>query len=112
MNNSVIDKVYLALELTRIRWDKDSEYSDNESVLDTFNHYIKELTGIEDLGEIEKLKEERDSYKVMYTQLHENFTYEVNKSIESRHDNALMFLQEVKGDMEQYVYDTLTKILK
>lgn len=112
MNNSVIDKVYLALELVRIRWEKTSVYPENTDVLESFNYYIKELTGIENLGEIEKLKEERDQYKKMYDGLHEEFTHNVNESVRNRYDNTLLFIKEVKGDMEPYVYETLTKILK
>ena len=111
MNNNVVDKIYVALELTKVRYDKGSEYTSDENVLETFNHYVKELTGLENIHEFFETKEKLEEYKIEYDRLVKNIDERVHDLTVYKFNQIREFIQTTKGDMEPYVYEELTKMI-
>lgn len=121
MNSTgIVDKVYLALELTKIRYNgllnaDTTDIGTDKNVIDTFLYYIEELTGIsiEEIDNIPKLEEKLEDITSKYKMLRDTFDVRLSTSIRNNNKSALELLEKSKGDMEQYVYknlkDALTK---
>ncbi len=108
MRNDIVDKTYLALELTKLRCNANS----NEEILEDYFYFLNGLTGIEDLNLYNELKKEYDNLRYEYNLLKANFDIKVDDKFNLYHGKVLTYLEEVKGDMEPYVYDQLKTLLK
>ena len=118
-NTSVVDKVYLALELTKIRYNgllnnDTKDIGMDKNILETYLYYIEELTGI-DLDEIEdipKLKNKLEDLQERYSMLCDTFEVRVSDTIKNNNKQALECLDAYKGDMEHTVYLELKRLLE
>lgn len=109
MKNNVVDKVYLALELTRL-WN--IKEANREDIMKTFNYFLSELTGVEDIAIIDELNKKLESVTNDYNNLKENMESIINERINCKKDVLYSILENAKGDMEPYVYESLTKLIK
>ena len=109
MKNNVVDKVYLALELTRLWNIKEASRKD---IMKTYNYFLNELTGIDDIGIIDELKKELEETKDKYDNLMDNMESIINERVNYKKDVLYSILENAKGDMEPYVYESLTKLIK
>jgi hypothetical protein len=108
--NELVDKVYLALELTKISCGSGKETK--EYTAKSFKYYLYELTGIEDFGNIPELRQELETVKNDYATLKKDFDINIENYYNRKHGKALTYLEEVKGDMEPYVYEQLKNLLR
>lgn len=109
-NTNIIDKVYLALELTKIEYNTSTSGWDSYVIYNSFEYFLKRLTKIEDLSIIDKLKDENDTLHTLYEDLKEKVK---NDTIKKQKINDLLSVVESnKGDMEPRVYDLLVTNLK
>ena len=100
MTNNVVDKIYLALELTKLyitERDRNGIFS-RDSVKDTFDYFFEELTGIENTSEYEDLMNE--------------FNTRFDAMLDYKLKGVKDFIDKSKGDMEPYVHQGLTELLK
>lgn len=109
MKNNVVDKVYLALELTRL-WN--IKEANREDIMKTFNYFLNELTGIDDIPIIDELKKKLENITNDYNNLQENMESMINERVNYKKDALRSILENAKGDMEPYVYESLTKLIK
>lgn len=109
MKNNVVDKIYLALELTRL-WN--IKEANREDIMKTFNYFLSELTGVDDIGIIDELKKELEETKDKYDNLMDNMESIINERVNYKKDVLRSILENAKGDMEPYVYESLTKLIK
>lgn len=104
-NENIVDKVYLALELTKIKYDNVYD-KDLTEICDTFEYYISRLTKIEDLGEIKKIKDENKTLKVLYDDLKAKYDIKEVVSIKTMInslDDIKTMINNNSGDMEALV---------
>ena len=114
MTNNVVDKIYLALELTKLyitERDRNGIFS-RDSVKDTFDYFFEELTGIENTSEYEDLKKENEMYKKKYEDLMNEFNTRFDAMLDYKLKGVKDFIDKSKGDMEPYVHQGLTELLK
>lgn len=109
MKNNVVDKVYLALELTRL-WN--IKEANREDIMKTFNYFLNELTGIDNIGVIDELNKELEEITNKYNDLEKNMESIINERVNYKKDVLRSILENTKGDMEPYVYESLTKLIK
>ena len=109
MNNNIVDKVYLALELTRL-WN--FKQANRKDIMETFNYFLNSLTGIEDITIIDKLKKELEETKDKYNNLRDNMETIVEEKVAYKKDVLKHILDNAKGDMEPHVYESLQKLIK
>lgn len=109
MKNNVVDKVYLALELTRL-WN--IKEANREDIMKTYNYFLNELTGIEDIAIIDELNEKLENVTNDYNNLKENMESIINERVNYKKDVLSSILENAKGDMEPYVYESLIKLIK
>lgn len=108
-NTNIVDKIYLALELTKIKFNNTTN-SDKSEIYTSFEYFLKELTKIEDLSIMDKLKDENKTLHSLYDDLKAKVATtdlskeKINKLIDMINDN--------KGDMETYVYNHLMSTLE
>lgn len=107
-NTNTVDKVYLALELTKIRYN-DIPNKLTDDVSNTFKYYLKELTEIDDISELENLKKENIRLQELYNSIRKKLNDVVPRS---KRDEIRDILSENKGDMEPRVYQLLVNNLK
>lgn len=107
--NNIVDKVYLALELTRL-WN--IKEASREDIMKTFNYFLNELTGIDNIGIIDELNKELEETKDKYDYLMDNMESIINERVNYKKDVLYSILENAKGDMEPYVYESLTKLIK
>lgn len=109
-NTNIVDKIYLALELTKIVYGNSSIGWGSNNVYNSFEYFLKRLTGIEDLSIVDKLKDENDTLHTLYEDLKEKVK---NDTIKKQKINDLSsIIESNKGDMEPRVYDLLITNLK
>lgn len=108
MRNDIVDKTYLALELTKLSCSANS----NKEILEDYNYFLKGLTGIENIAEFKDLETQYNTLLNDYNILKKNFDIEVNNVFNLKHGRVLTYLDEVKKDMEPYVYNQLKDLLK
>lgn len=109
MKNNVVDKVYLALELTRLWNIKEASRKD---IMKTYNYFLNELTGIDNIGVIDELNKELEEITNKYNDLEKNMESIINERVNYKKDVLYSILENAKGDMEPYVYESLTKLIK
>ena len=107
--NNIVDKVYLALELTRL-WN--IKEASREAIMKTFNYFLSELTGIDDIAAIDELNKKLESVTNDYNDLKKNMESIINERVNYKKDILSSILENAKGDMEPYVYESLTKLIK
>lgn len=108
-NTNVIDKFYLALELTKLKFNNTTN-SDKSEIYTSFEYFLKELTGIEDLSVVDKLKDENDTLHALYEDLKEKVKNDTIK--EKKINDLLNIIESNRGDMEPRVYNLLVTNLK
>lgn len=112
-NENVVDKFYLALELTKIKYNGTSDVL-TYMIYDSFEFFVKELTKIEDLSEIKKIKDENKTLKVLYEDL--KAKYDIKEVVPTK--TMINTLDEIKtminnngGDMEPFVRSALVNYI-
>lgn len=108
-NTNIIDKFYLALELTKLKFNNTTN-SDKSEIYTSFEYFLKELTGIEDLSVVDKLKDENDTLHTLYEDLKEKVKNDTIK--EKKINDLLNIIESNRGDMEPRVYNLLVTNLK
>ena len=118
-STSVVDKVYLALELTKIRYNgllnnDTKDMGMDKNILETYLYYIEELTGIalDEIENIPTLKNKLEDLQERYSMLCNTFEVRVSDTIKNNNNQALGYLEECKGDMEHVVYLELKRLLE
>ena len=111
-NTNTVDKVYLALELTKIRYD-DIPNKKTVEVYNVFEYYLEKLTKIDDISELiselENLKKENIRLQELYNSIKKKLNDVVPRS---KRDEIMDILYENKGDIEPRVYQLLVNNLK
>ena len=108
-NTNIIDKFYLALELTKLKFNNTTN-SDKSEIYTSFEYFLKELTGIEDLSVVDKLKDENNTLHALYEDLKEKVKNDTIK--EKKINDLLNIIESNRGDMELRVYNLLVTNLK
>ena len=108
-NTNIIDKIYLALELTKLKFNNTTN-SDKSEIYTSFEYFLKELTGIEDLSVVDKLKDENNTLHALYEDLKEKVKNDTIK--EKKINDLLNIIESNRGDMEHRVYNLLVTNLK
>lgn len=118
-NTSVVDKVYLALELTKIRYNgllnnDTKDMGMDKNILETYLYYIEELTGItlDEIEDIPKLKTKLEELQERYSMVCDTFEVRVSDTIKNNNKQVLECLETYKGDMEHTVYLELKRLLE
>lgn len=109
MNNaSVVDNVYLALELTKITYNNCDNIED-EKIFNSYIFFVEKLTKIslDEICDIPKLKEQLFELKHKYNTLCDTINERISDTLKSNNEKTLEYLELVKGDMESYVYKEL-----
>lgn len=108
-NTNIVDKIYLALELTKLKFNNTTN-SDKSEIYTSFEYFLKELTGIEDLSVVDKLKDENNTLHTLYEDLKEKVKNDTIK--EKKINDLLNIIESNRGDMEPRVYNLLVTNLK
>lgn len=104
-----VDKVYLALELTRMCV---NENTDTSCVWDKFNFFLTELTGIENISKMKEIQTKLEYYRELYNNLNNSVSAEVEHRTTELRLELLSYIKDHSGDMEPVVYTTLLQILE
>ena len=105
--NSIQDKQYLALELTKILF-SDNEELNVASITSSYESILKEITGtIESVEEITELKKKNTALEKQ----NEKLKKESEDVLRPFCERLLQVLQETRKDMEPYVYGILTQMI-
>lgn len=112
-SNSYVDKVYLALELTKIAY-SNGQGCISECIYDTFNYFLKELTNIDDLGIIEDYKNEiknlTEQNKLLSSE-NQKLILTGNINIKSNIISIKKYINDNGGNMEPDVKKQLLRFL-
>ena len=103
-----VDKVYLALELTRMCV---NENTDTSCVWDKFNFFLKELTGIERISDMKKIQEKLEYYRELYNNFKDKVDCEVDSRVSELKFELLDYIEQHAGDMEPAVYINISQII-
>lgn len=104
--NELQDKQYLALELTKTMFQYVHDVIDKDVLFETYSYFVSELTGLyQDLETVKSLQEEVKRLQGLL-KISEESKIEAPKLTKLK-----TVLNESKGDMEPYIYDTLIKII-
>lgn len=108
MNNTQ-DKQFLALELTKIKFQNVTNVINKTQIYETYEYNLKRLCGLmKEIDMVSSLKSELE--KVQEKNL--KFESITRDSGEEITNEILEMLDECKGDMEPYVYERIvTKIM-
>lgn len=104
--NNYVEKTYLALELTKL-----TDCRDPHEIYKHFQYFIKQLTGIENLQDMSELQTNYKMLEAMYDELYDSTEVVVRDKVFEKFNKAIKYLDEQKGNMEPYVYDTLHSML-
>lgn len=112
-SNNYVDKVYLALELTKITY-SDRQACISEGIYGTFNYFLKELTNIDDLGIIEDYKNEiknlTEQNKLLSSE-NKKLNSSCDLNFKTRIDLLKKYINDNGGNMEPDVKKQLLKFL-
>ena len=108
-NNNAMDIAYIALELTRIYMDN---ILNKETVSEAYNYYMKDLLGVEDIVNYAQVVEELEETKQAYNNLRDELKNKATIMSQSKLEQIKEILEQSKGDMEPYVYESLIKLVK
>ena len=108
MTNELQDKQYIALELTRILF-SDKQELHCDYILECYNTFLKELTGVAD--EIETTQALKNQIKYLQE---ENDRLRANNQdvLKPLINDMLTLVDGCKGDMEPYVYEAIIRNCK
>ena len=100
--NEMQDKQYLALELTKITFEHDEGYAKRKDVMENYWYFLESLTEVfEKVAKLEELERENEKLRGLL-KLKTDDPERVKKL-----QRIAEVLNQCKGDMEPYVYDTL-----
>ena len=110
-NTNVLDNIYLALELTKIRYNKGC--NNNNDIIETFFFNIEKLTGVNktDIQNIDKIKKELGRLKLEHFSLQNEFDEKLDEIMNITYKKVIDCLESHKADMESYVYKDLKELL-
>lgn len=108
-NENIVDKIYLALELTKIKYNNVSDEK-SDKIYNSFEYFVKRLTEIEDLSEIKKIKDENKTLKVLYEDM--KVKYNEKEVVSIKHmidclDEIKTMINNNSGNMESFVRSAL-----
>ena len=100
--NEMQDKQYLALELTKITFEHKEGYAKRKDVMENYNYFLKELTGV--LNEGANIMQLQMEIQTLQRKLAERTEKQDN---EKKLHRLIDAINQCKGDMEPYVYERL-----
>lgn len=113
--NNYVDKVYLALELTKIAYPSDKVCLDSDNrIYITFQYFLQKLTGVDNLLEVEEYKKEIENLKKQYLLLsseNKKLKLSYNINIKSNIISIKKYINDNGGNMEPDVKTQLLKLL-
>ena len=115
MKKDIVNLSYLALELTKIyieNMDKSICIFGKDTIRDTYNYYLASLLDIETMGDYEETKQKLEEITEEYNKLKENMETIIEDKVAYKKDVLKHILDNAKGDMEPYVYQSLIKLVK
>lgn len=108
-----VDKVYLALELTKITY-SDGQGCTTKSIYSTFNYFLKELTNIEDFAVIDEYKKKIESLEEELTKVrrcYNELKLSSNLNVKSNVISIKKYINDNGSNMEPDVKKQLLKLL-
>ena len=111
--NNYVDKTYLALELTKIAY-SNRQGCTSASIYSTFNHFLKALTNIDDLGIIEDYKNEIEDLikqNKLLSSENQKLKSSCNSCFKTRVDLIKEYINNNGGNMDPDVKKQLLKLL-
>lgn len=115
MKAETMNIAYIALELTKIyieNMPKDKCIFSKETVGDAYDHYLADLFGLEDLDKFKETQKQLEEITEKYDELRENMEVIIEERVAYKKDVLKHILDNAKGDMEPYVYQSLIKLIK
>lgn len=117
MNNTSninnVDKVYLALELTKLMYSNTQNNVSSSSIYDTFDYFLKNLNNIDDIMIMDEYKKEIENLEKQNKMLHEE--NQRLRQPDAYLKNSLNLIKEYiinnGGNMEPEVKVQLLKLL-
>lgn len=113
MNTNNVDKVYLALELTKLTYSDRQNYK-SSSVYGTYEYFLKKLTNIDDIVVVDDYKEEIEDLKKKLdkvTQEYRELKSSCNSSVKTHVDLIKEYVNVNGGNMEPDVKKQLLRLL-
>lgn len=114
MNENTRDYNYIALELTKIRYQNNDlpskTITNNNTIMDTFEFYLTELINTNDnMNDIIELKEENESLKIALQTIQE----ELNKPsvVDKKKEKLITTINANRGNMEPWLANELIDII-
>lgn len=100
--NEMQDKQYLALELTKIKYQSITEKTDRSDMMSDYWYFLESLTEVfEKIARLEELEKEVEALK-------EFIASKMEKQDNGKKLHRLIdVVNQCKGDMEPYVYECL-----
>ena len=99
------DKQYLALELTKLKHQSITREMNRSDIMADYWYFLEDLTGVfEQVARVEELEKENERMRIQLTKQEE--TSHIGKL-----HSIISIINDCKGDMEPYVYDTLMQII-
>ena len=100
--NDIQDKQYLALELTKIKYQVMAEKIDRSDMMSDYWYFLESLTSVfEKVARVEELEKDNERMRIL---LSERVEYP-DPSIKLH--RLIDVINQCKGDMEPYVYECL-----
>ena len=100
--NDIQDKQYLALELTKIKYQMMTEKTDRSDMMSDYWYFLESLTSVfEKVARVEELEKDNERMRIL---LSERVEYP-DPSIKLH--RLIDIINQCKGDMEPYVYECL-----
>lgn len=115
MKTETMNIAYIALELTKIyiaNMPKDKCIFNKETVGDAYDYYLADLFCLEDLDKFKETQRQLEEITEKYNDLRDNMEVIVEEKAAYKKDLLKDILENAKGDMEPYVYESLTKLVK
>ena len=106
---------YIALELTKIyieNMPKDKSIFNRNTVGDTYDYYLADLFGLEDLDKFKETQKQLEEITEKYNDLRENMETLIEEKAAYKKDMLKHIITNAKGDMEPYVYESLSRLVK
>lgn len=114
MNENTRDYNYIALELTKIRYQNNDlpskTITNNNTIMDTFEFYLTELINTNDnMNDIIELKEENETLKLALQTIQEELN---NPSIvDKKKEKLITTINANRGNMEPWLANELIDII-
>lgn len=96
------DKQYLALELTKIKYQSMTDKTDRSDIMCDYWYFLESLTDVfEKVARLEELEKENERMRILLAERVEN----PDNSVKLH--RLIDVINQCKGDMEPYVYQQL-----